>query len=1077
VTTNEATPSEKTETKSAAPAEGQKLAGCYLLKARVDAAGVAGAGELWQANDDVMGRDISLQFVPDKIREDAKAVADVRLEIKRNRQLIHPNILRVYDFIEESDWAAVSMDAFEGESLASLIGKRSSPVFSVPEIEPWVAQLCRTLDDAHKIGLFHRDISPANIYFRPDGRLFLAGFGFSRCVSDALLRLDGNDNAVSANLSPQLLDGQPAARTDDVYACGALLFQLLTGQAPFSGAGIADQIRHSTPKSVGELRPKDLEPVPENWERAIAACLSKNPSERPPSAGKLAERLTSAGKLAERVTAAPVSETSVLEMLTPAPGEVKEAVVENKEVEESKTPAPGPETPAPLPTPASSGPSSFALGRRNISATGEPSTPSTASAPKSLPERASLFESSIPPKTPKTPAASKPKSVKPDPYSSMYGNRPPSRFKGVAAAAALLVVGAIAYHFLGSHNETPPQNASESTPPPGTVETPPPGPSSGKTPSDETGKVVANEKPVVEKPNGTGNTDIGAPGATPTPVNISTNLPNTASPAEKALAQKQADLDRAKLAVAAAEKAVADLAKQQQTAETDAAAVQKAIDAKIKSLTPAKKAVDEILAKKKKLEDDQKTADAAAQQAKQAADDKQRLADAAKQAVDELVANNQDKLASLDKTDAELAEMKKALEDKQQAAAAAAKMRADADAERAKQVAAEKASEQQVADAKVSISAAQKANEANQKALDQLDKDAQTLRQMMEAQMAQIKAIEDRKKAIKSGAPLPDASTAPIPATPPPIIPSTPPKNSAAPTPARSPSASSVRLAATPNPELAPLPKPATPDPMVIAKLEGPKVTIETSPGETPPVPGNGVNSLGQKFVPVGDVDFCIWQTRVKDFEVFARAVGLKSVGWRSPGFKQGPDHPVVNVTWLEAIAFCKWLTDKEHKEGALPANQFYRLPTDLEWSKAVGLPVEPERTPAERDMVITDVYPWGKDWPPPPGAGNYTGEETGSDVAIKGFNDGFAWTSPVGSFKPNKYGIYDMGGNVWQWCMDSWNDKSTGKVLRGASWYNGALKLSLLSSCRVHAAPDSSTDNYGFRIVKATENSHASKK
>jgi len=236
------------------------------------------------------------------------------------------------------------------------------------------------------------------------------------------------------------------------------------------------------------------------------------------------------------------------------------------------------------------------------------------------------------------------------------------------------------------------------------------------------------------------------------------------------------------------------------------------------------------------------------------------------------------------------------------------------------------------------------------------------------------------------------------------------------------------------------------------------------------PVAAPSENSLGQRFVPVGNVEFCIWQTRVKDFEPFARAVGLKSVSWRSPGFKQGPDHPVVNVTWLEAIAFCRWLTDKEHKEGALPPNQFYRLPTDLEWSKAVGLPEEPQKTPAERDMVITDVYPWGIEWPPPPGAGNYTGEETGSDVAIKGYNDEFTWTSPVGSFKPNKYGLYDMGGNVWQWCMDSWNEKSTGKVLRGASWYNGARQLSLLSSCRVHAAPDSTTDNYGFRIVRASE-------
>jgi len=230
-----------------------------------------------------------------------------------------------------------------------------------------------------------------------------------------------------------------------------------------------------------------------------------------------------------------------------------------------------------------------------------------------------------------------------------------------------------------------------------------------------------------------------------------------------------------------------------------------------------------------------------------------------------------------------------------------------------------------------------------------------------------------------------------------------------------------------------------------------------------------GANSLGQRFVPVGDVEFCIWLTRVKDFEQFAQATKLKSSAWRSPGFKQGPDHPVVNVTWQEAIAFCAWLTEKEHQAGVLPPNQFYRLPSDLEWSKAVGLPAEMGKTPAARDMDIPDVYPWGAAWPPPAGAGNYTGEETGSDVAIKGYNDGWRWTSPVGSFKPNQYGLYDMGGNVWQWCMDSWNAELPAKVLRGASWYCGKFKSSLLSSCRVHAAPDSTTDNYGFRIVRTS--------
>jgi formylglycine-generating enzyme required for sulfatase activity len=257
---------------------------------------------------------------------------------------------------------------------------------------------------------------------------------------------------------------------------------------------------------------------------------------------------------------------------------------------------------------------------------------------------------------------------------------------------------------------------------------------------------------------------------------------------------------------------------------------------------------------------------------------------------------------------------------------------------------------------------------------------------------------------------------------------------------------------------------------------------MKTEPEKSvvPPADAKGAgdeNSLGHKFVKVGDVYFSVWQTRVKDFDVFAKAVNLRSNNWRSPGFRQEAEHPVVNVSWNEAVAFCKWLTEKEHKEGRLPANQFYRLPTDLEWSAAVGLPQESGRTPEARDMGVQDLYPWGAQWPPPEGAGNYTGEETGSDVAIKGYNDKYPWTAPVGSFPPNRFGLYDMGGNVWQWCMDSWNNDSKAKVLRGASWYNGALKLSLLASCRVNAAPDSSTDNYGFRIVRAIESSSRSAK
>ncbi len=188
------------------------------------------------------------------------------------------------------------------------------------------------------------------------------------------------------------------------------------------------------------------------------------------------------------------------------------------------------------------------------------------------------------------------------------------------------------------------------------------------------------------------------------------------------------------------------------------------------------------------------------------------------------------------------------------------------------------------------------------------------------------------------------------------------------------------------------------------------------------------------KFVPVGDVQFSVYLTTRKDFEAFAAATSLKSDAWRNPGFKQDPDHPVVNVTWREAEAFCKWLTEKERKAGLIKPGDVYRLPTDAEWSTAVGLPPENGATPELRDMGVQDIYPWGTQWPPPAGAGNYAGEETQTEIPIPNYNDGYANTSPVGKFPANKHGLHDMGGNVWQWVSDYWNADNRARTLRGGS-------------------------------------------
>ena len=217
-------------------------------------------------------------------------------------------------------------------------------------------------------------------------------------------------------------------------------------------------------------------------------------------------------------------------------------------------------------------------------------------------------------------------------------------------------------------------------------------------------------------------------------------------------------------------------------------------------------------------------------------------------------------------------------------------------------------------------------------------------------------------------------------------------------------------------------------------------------------------NTLGMKFVPVPgtEVQFCMWETRVADYAAYAAANAGVDGSWKKPGFKQEDTHPVVKVSWEDAQAFCAWLTKKELAEGKIKAGQKYRLPTDAEWSVAVGLGKELGDTPEAKHRGIKDVYPWGKERPPPKAAGNY-GESLKADK--------FERTSPVGSFAANKLGLHDMGGNVWERCEDKYSPTSSSRVVRGASWRSGNPN-NLLSSNRGDDPPGSRSRAMGFRCV-----------
>jgi formylglycine-generating enzyme required for sulfatase activity/lysophospholipase L1-like esterase len=272
--------------------------------------------------------------------------------------------------------------------------------------------------------------------------------------------------------------------------------------------------------------------------------------------------------------------------------------------------------------------------------------------------------------------------------------------------------------------------------------------------------------------------------------------------------------------------------------------------------------------------------------------------------------------------------------------------------------------------------------------------------------------------------------------------------------------------------------------PLAVPEIAAPKVVvIAAGPRKNVPPRAEGqtaayTNSLGMKFVPVPGtrILMCIHETRNRDYAQYAAANPTVDMSWKEVKIDSGKDiwalgapddHPVVNVSWDDAKAFCAWLSGKEGKTC--------RLPSDLEWSYAVGIGDEenPKDIPHARSGKAKG-YPWGPEWPPPhDNVGNFcdADAETASDGLLDAGNlskyrDGFLLTAPVMSYPPNKLGLYDLGGNVWEWCQDVLSPQATWPVMRGGSWLN-SIGWQLPSSWRhTHSTGFARTSLYGFRCV-----------
>lgn len=254
-----------------------------------------GMGEVWLAQDETLRQRVALKLLPPELHHDSAAMETLRRETARNQSLAHPNIVRIHDLQEDDDVIFLSMEYVAGKTLTELRIARPEGVLPWAELAPLVNQLLGALTYAHGEGVIHRDLKPSNLMVDERGRLKLADFGIAATLSATMNRVSVQHarSGTPNYMSPQQLEGRLPKPTDDIYALGATLYEMLTGKPPFYSGDVLHQLVHipATPlkERLAEFELADTVPSP--VAAAIDACLDKDARRRPQSMEDLAARL------------------------------------------------------------------------------------------------------------------------------------------------------------------------------------------------------------------------------------------------------------------------------------------------------------------------------------------------------------------------------------------------------------------------------------------------------------------------------------------------------------------------------------------------------------------------------------------------------------------------------------------------------------------------------------------------------------------------------------------------------------------------------------------------------------------
>ncbi len=248
-------------------------------------------GVVFKGRDPLIGRAVAVKTITAGVAESADLLERFYREARAAGGLQHPNIVTIYEMAESEGAPFIAMEYLQGESLEKLIARK--PALPLATRIDYVVQACRALDYAHRRGVIHRDVKPANIVITTDGMVKVVDFGIAR-IADASKTQTGMLLGTLAYMSPEQLRGQHADARCDIWALGVVLYELITYRRPFTGdnhAALLLNILQNEPPSIRQL----LTDCPIQLQTVVSRALRKDDKERYPTMEALLNDLLNVG--------------------------------------------------------------------------------------------------------------------------------------------------------------------------------------------------------------------------------------------------------------------------------------------------------------------------------------------------------------------------------------------------------------------------------------------------------------------------------------------------------------------------------------------------------------------------------------------------------------------------------------------------------------------------------------------------------------------------------------------------------------------------------------------------------------